>query len=547
MSSRSFRDVRSLAEFVYRESEGNPFYAQEYLRWLIESGAAEIDPRRRISGLKSEILLESALPSGVRALIRARFGGLNEDARELLEVAAVIGRSFDLGLLCRAAGCREIEAFMTMKPLVSSGLIVETQQEKKYHFSHDKLRQALYEDIDDPVRRIMHLRVASALEEGECEPAELAHHYMRAVEWQPALDNLVRAARKAEGSHAWETALKDYGRALEIVEKLPGSEEKKFDLLAARDGLLEHLDRREERAAAVQEMLELANDRGDLERIAEVHIRRIGILMVTDPEEAAESGRAAVDIFREMDNIAGEARAHRELGYARWVSRDYAGALEANLQALWIHRNLGYRRAEAGDASNIAQVYRGTGDYDNALRWAEEAVRIDHELGSRLAEGFKMNTVANIHRERGDLEAALSLHLKSLSMCTYLGIKNLTATQHLNCGRLYLSLAATERALHHFRSAARFGGEVGYTRDEGYALMGTGVCLERGEDPSRAEEAYRRSVGLMEKAYEDSGSQEDLPEERKRCRFLGPCFTTRSTDGPRHSAPMRTPPRHTAG
>lgn len=521
MSSGSFGDLTSLAQFVHRESEGNPFYALEYLRWLIESGAVEIDPRRRISGLKSEVLLESALPSGVRSLIRARFGGLNEDARELLEVAAVIGRSFDLGLLCGAAGRGEAEAFTTIKPLMGSGMIVETPQERKYQFSHDKLRQALYEDIDSPRRRTMHLRAARTLEGEGGEPAELAHHYMRAEDWRRALDNLVRAARKAEEGHAWETALNDYGRALEVVDKLPGSEETKFDLLAAREGLIEHLDRREERAAAVQVLFELANSLGDRARIAEVHIRRIGILMVTDPEGAAESGRAAVDIFRELDNMAGEARAHRELGYARWVNRDYAGALEANLRALWIHRNLGYRGAEAGDASNIAQVYRGTGDYDSALRWAEEAVRIDHELGDELGESFKMNTVANIHRERGNLEAALSLHLKSVSVLTDLGIKNLRATQHLNCGRLYLSLVAPEEALQHFRSAARLGRETGYTRDEGYALMGAGVCLEHGGDPSGAAETYRRAVGLMERACEDSGLPEDLSGKAEALSLMG--------------------------
>ena len=64
-----------LADFLHRESEGNPFYAVEYLRWLIESGAVRIDSRRRISAMESEALEESTLPTGVRALIRARFGG----------------------------------------------------------------------------------------------------------------------------------------------------------------------------------------------------------------------------------------------------------------------------------------------------------------------------------------------------------------------------------------------------------------------------------------------------------------------------------------
>ncbi|MBX6763896.1 MAG: tetratricopeptide repeat protein [Rubrobacteraceae bacterium] len=522
MSCRTFDELPLLARFLYQETEGNPFYAVEYLRWLIESGAVEVDPRRRISGLKREVLREGALPSGVRALIQARFGGLSEKTRNLLGAAAVIGRSFDAGLLCRVVDREETEVFDAMEPLIGSGLIVGASQETKYYFSHDKLRQALYEGTGGPRLRQLHLRVAAVLEEEGGEPAELAHHYIRAEAWRPALENLTRAARQAEEGHAWETALKDYDRALEIVERLPGSEEERFRLLSSRESLLEHLDRREERAATVEEMFELARRLGDPGNLAEVCIRRIGVLMsVPDPAGAEESGREALAIFQELKDRVGEARAHRELGYVRWVNRDYAGALEANLQALWIHRGLEYRQAESGDASNIAQVYRRMGDYDSALRWTEEAIRIDRELGDELSESFKMNTMANIYRERGDLETALSLHLKSLSMCTRLGIKNLEATQHINCGRLYLSLQAPEEALEHFRAAARLSEETGYARDGGYSLMGIGVCLEHGGDAPGAAETYRRAAGLLEKACEDSGLPEDLSGKAEALSLLG--------------------------
>ncbi|WP_047864865.1 ATP-binding protein [Rubrobacter aplysinae] len=519
MSRKSFGDLQPLAEFVYRESEGNPFYAVEYLRWLIESGAVEIDDRRRISGLKGEVLQESALPSGVRSLIQARFGGLNEEARELLEVVAVVGRGCDLGLLCRVVGRGEFEIFDTIKPLIGSGMVVESFQ--SYQFSHDKLRQALYGATDEPVRRMLHLRVARALEEEDGEPAELAHHYVQAEEWRPALDSLVRAARKAAGSHTWETAVRDYDRALEITEKVPGSGETRFELLAAREVLIEHLDRWEERTAAVQELFELANHLGDRDKIAEAHIRRIGILMVTNPEAAAESGRAAVEIFRELGDMAGEARAHRELGYARWRNQDHAGALEANLQALWIHRSLGYRQAESGDANNITQVYRKMGDYESALRWAEEALQLDRELGDKLGESFKINQVANIHRERGDLQASLALHHKGLALLEKSGVKNLHFTGHLNCGNIYLSLESPEEALGHFRAAARLSQDTGYTRDEGYALIGVGVCLEREGDASGAAETYRQAAGLLQRACEGSGLAEDLSGKAEALFLLG--------------------------
>lgn len=522
MSSRCFGELSLLADFLYRESEGNPFYVVEYLRWLIESGTVRIDSRRRILSLKSETFEESALPTGVRALIRARFGALGDQARDILEMAAVIGRSFDLSLLSRATAYGKAEALRIIEPLMSSGLIVETEATKTYYFSHDKLRQTLYEDISGSLRSALHLRVVRALEKDGGEPAELAHHYLQAREWWPALENLTRAARKAEENYAWETASKTYARALEIVGKLPDSEETRFELLSSQERFLERMDHREGRVAAVQEMFEIANRLGDRTRIAEAHIRRIGVLMIlSDPTGAAEAGREAVAIFRELEDRAGEARAHRELGYVSLVNGDYAGALEATLQALWIHRELGYRRAEAGDAGNIAHVYRGMGDYESATRWNEEALRIDRELGDKLGEAFRVNSMAQIQREQGNLEAALSLHLKSLPKLAEAGAKNFSATQHNNCGWLCLSLGRPKAALEHFRSAARFGRETEYTRDEGYSLMGAGVALEQIRDPAGAVDSYRRAIELLRTAYEESEAPGELSGKADALALLG--------------------------
>ena len=510
MSSRAFGELSSLADLLQKESEGNPFYAVEYLRWLIEAGAVELDSRRRLCGLKSEALREIALPSGVRSLVKARFGSMDNETRDLLELAAVVGRTFDLDLLCKTAACGEARALGIVEPLLSSGLIVGVLG-NTYEFSHDKLRQTLYEDIKDHRRRELHLRVAGSLKEASGEPAELAHHYLRAHEWQPALENLVRAARKAQESYAWETSLKNYAQALEIVDKLPNSGEDRFELLAARERLLEHMDCWEERAQVVQEMFELANRLEDRARMAEVHVRRIGVLAaLSDFIGAEEAGRAAVEIFRELEDEAGEARAHREIGYVFWTNGDAAASLGANFRALQLNRKIGDRRSEAGVMGNIAEVYRGMGDYEGALRWAGEAVRIYRELGEKLGEAMRLATVATIHRERGDLNAALRLVLETLRLYTELGAKNLLVAQHSACGTLYLGLGDPRKALENFQSAARYSREIGYTRDEGYSLMSMGASLEQLGDHTGAADAYRRAVELLGTAYEASGSPKEL-------------------------------------
>lgn len=138
----------------------------------------------------------------------------------------------------------------------------------------------------------------------------------------------MRAARQTEESYAQESALADYARALEVVERVPEPEETGFGLQAAREHLLEHLVRREEPAKRL----------GEKPRLAEVHIRRTGVLMTEpDPEGAGRSG--GVELIREPGDSAGEARAHRKPGYARWKAHDYAGALESN-QAVAHRRSL---------------------------------------------------------------------------------------------------------------------------------------------------------------------------------------------------------------
>jgi DNA-binding SARP family transcriptional activator len=533
MSSTAFDELPSLADFLHRESEGNAFYAVEYLRWLIESGIVRIDARRRISGLESGLLREGILPSGVRSLLEAWLDEVGEEAKGMLEMAAVVGRSFDLGLLGRATARGEAETFALLRPLMATGLVVEAP-EQAYYFSHDKLRQTLYERIEGPRRRELHLRAAKALEEDN-EPAELAHHYLRAGVWPKALEYLVLSARKAEQSYAWDSALKTYARALEVLGNLADLEETRFTLLGAREELLERMDRREERGESVREMLALAKRSGDRARIAEVHVRRTGALAaLSDSEGAEEAGRAAVAIFKELADKSGEARAYREVSYVRWMRRDYAGALEADYEALRLHRELGDRSGEAGDAWTIAQVYRGMEDPDKALEWLEEAARIYGELGDEFGDSMRVEVMRSIHRERGDLKTALSFGLEALRENEELGARDLNVAQHSECGALYLQLGDPREALVHFRTAADLAREMGYTRHEGHAMASSAISLERLADPAGATEAYRRAVELLEIAHEESAVEEDLRAKANTLALLGRLLH-RSLDKPREA------------
>ena len=390
-------------------------------------------------------------------MIQSRLSNIDEESRHLLQLAAVIGRAFDLDFLRCAADRGQAGIFRTLEPLIASGLIVETPAEE-YYFSHDKFRQSLYDGLSGLRRRALHLRVAQALEENGEKPLELAHHYLQARAWRPALENLVQAAQSAVEEYAWETALRSYARALDVVEKLPGSgDEKRFELLVARDGVLERMGRREERAAALQEMFDLARHLGDCYRIAEAHMRRMRALAtLPNLTGAAQSGRAAITLFRELEDKSGEARAHREMGYVSWMNRDHASALEANFRAWELHRETGDRLGEAGDAGNVAQVYRSMGDQEEALRWIEEATQVYAGLGDETDEILRIDTMAYLHRHGAEITGMIPLSLKSLQVLTDFGVEDFFFSQQHSRGTLYLDIGAPEEAVEQFRTAAYF-------------------------------------------------------------------------------------------
>jgi tetratricopeptide (TPR) repeat protein len=271
------------------------------------------------------------------------------------------------------------------------------------------------------------------------------------------LENLVRAAQGAEEEYAWEAALSNYSRALDVAEKLPDSGGERFELLAARDNVLERMGRWKERIATIREMFELARQLADSARMAEAHMRRLETLAaLPDSHGAAESGKAAVVLFREIGDKAGEARAHRELGYVAWINRDYEGAVEANLRALELHRETGDRAGEAGDTGNLAQVYRSMGNEEEALRWTEEAGRIYAALGDEDDEIMRIDTLAAIHRHGAQTTATIPLSLESLRIIAGFGVEDFFVTQPNSRGTLYLDIGAPEEALEHFRAAAYF-------------------------------------------------------------------------------------------
>ena len=203
---------------VYLETEGNPLFVVE----MVRAGIAGIAPT--INGVPDQLapgMSIPVLPAGVQAVLTQRLQQVAPLARDLLGVAAVIGRSFTFDVLSRAA---QLDDDILVRGLdeLWQRRIVREQGADAYDFTHDKLRAVAYASLSPARRRLLHGRVAAAIETA-CAPnldpvsGQIAAHYERAGMLKQAVEYERRAAEVAHRRYANLDAIEHYRRAIKML------------------------------------------------------------------------------------------------------------------------------------------------------------------------------------------------------------------------------------------------------------------------------------------------------------------------------------------
>lgn len=196
----------ALAERVHHRSEGNPFFAEELLRGLVEGDALTL--RAGSWGLGSDPV-EAPLPESVVDAVLARTARVRESWPEAVDYAAVMGTQVDLRALERLAGGTAVDA------LLAEGLLHEVD-ERFAAFRHGLVREALLHVASWSLRRRLHREVAEVLESAGAPPALVAEHWAGAQQPQRARSLLLQALEQHCAAHALRDAAAAAGRALEL-------------------------------------------------------------------------------------------------------------------------------------------------------------------------------------------------------------------------------------------------------------------------------------------------------------------------------------------
>lgn len=203
------------AEWLQRNSEGIPFVLHELIRHLENAQILRAHGKIDLSALSATPLV----PRSVYLLIESRIGQLSDPARRFLDAAVAAGREFDLDLVARAAALSDETAWQAVTELQDAGLILP-QSGLLYRFDHSLTMEVAYQMIGEPRHRIMHRRIAEALEVsvgrsriGEMA-AEIATHFMEGNVFQRAAPYAYLAGMQAARLAAWHEAIDFYEQAL---------------------------------------------------------------------------------------------------------------------------------------------------------------------------------------------------------------------------------------------------------------------------------------------------------------------------------------------
>jgi DNA-binding SARP family transcriptional activator len=234
LAARAQHDLNPAAlafvEVLKQETEGNPFFIEELVRHLTEAGVVYRDEGRWTSNLSIE---EVGIPEGIRDVVGRRIGHLPEESRELLTLAAVMGKEFRADALESISDLAEDALLEALDRAKDSGLIRELPGEiGRYSFGHSLVRDFLYHGLSTLRRARLHRKVGEALERiyGARQSqylSELSHHFLEAADGEHArrtLSYTVGAGDYALSQLAYEEAAKHYERALEVLEGMPDAE-----------------------------------------------------------------------------------------------------------------------------------------------------------------------------------------------------------------------------------------------------------------------------------------------------------------------------------
>jgi transcriptional regulator with AAA-type ATPase domain/tetratricopeptide (TPR) repeat protein len=493
---------RAVQTLILDKAEGNPFFLEELVRALVESGALRREGEMPSLAIGADRIV---VPDTVQDVLAARLERLEAPARTLVQTAAVIGREFTRRLLDRVLDTpRPTEQLLG--ELKALDLIRDKSRfpETVYVFKHALVQEVAYTTLAADRRRSLHGRIGRVLEELHAErlaehAGTLAHHVSRAEDWPRALAFLLRAAELAAAAFATRQALVLYDEALEASRRQPSG----VDVAAA-------MSIHEAKAALYIVVSEFARSRAEAERLRELAGQagdraREGAALAAiawaatwhrDLDGAVAHARRAIEVAAPVRAETALARAHFTIGFVRGVTgglEEAKAEIDKSLVTSRSARDLVYQSLSLSTAGlmkswegefveaarlqdeglAIAREHglllpllfsrflhgltlTGQGAYAGALATFEEGLALAEKVGDEAIHHRLLNCLGWVHMELGQLARARDLNQRSAEVGRRRNDPGTLPNAELNLGDIFLAEGDLAQAADLFESVQAF-------------------------------------------------------------------------------------------
>ena len=426
----------ALKQLLTRQGQGNPFFLEECVRVLRDTGVVAGPPGAHTL---TESVVELKVPDSVHAVIAARIDLLPTPDRLLLLHAAILGLSFDVNVLRDLAGVMRNQLFLQLEQLHLAGFLQRTRlmPNMEYSFRHALIHEVAYNTVLRRQRIALHRRALAAIRRRPRDRiqgrTELLAHHAHAADAAPAAFVYGRAAgleaqdkSKNQEAQAYLTnALAGLGKCPDTLRNRRAAVDLRLDLARSLYALGEHevahvhLQGARGRAVAL-------GDQGRLGKVLSsttLHYWIRGRLT-----QAIDSERAAISMARIHSDRVQEMSSKARLGLIMTDRGEYRAAIRllTDASTFLTDDGLQQRYGQLGSVStgvfaSLAVCYAELGRFRDAMRVGDRAT----ELAESHGHGFS-RVYANLHvgtalLRQGEFQRAVPLLERGLSFCRDIG------------------------------------------------------------------------------------------------------------------------------
>ncbi|PYJ79316.1 MAG: hypothetical protein DME69_05220 [Verrucomicrobia bacterium] len=529
------RELAPLKELLIKRTDGNPFFAEESVRSLVETGFLTGTKGAYRPGLKIDSI---SIPSRVQNVVADRIDRLHIEKKHLLQTAAVIGAIVPFRLLRAVAGLSEDELYDHLSALQAAEFLYETNlfPEVEYSFKHALTTEVAYGALLHDRRILLHARVVKALEEitentSHDHLDKLAHHAYHGELWNKAIIYLKEAGAKAVSRSSFRNAVLCFEQALEALRQLPETRDTlrhAVDLrIEIRNALfilgdfeqgLRYLE--EAQAAAVA-----LNDHGRVGKL--LNLMTAHWQIQGNSEQAITCANQALNHTKAPEHLDLHIVAHYFLGVAHHNVGQYDQAIGVLERALSL---IGDRKYEMfGMPVIVSVVCRAwlvrclaqMGKFSEAVPGGDEAIQTALESNHPYSIVYAYYGVGVLFLIKGDFDKAIAVLERGLKVCQDAEIPvhrplidSCLGSAYASIGRVDGALRLLDRAVEDTAWMRRMGGQA-----LRMALVSEAYMLAGRTDSAEA---------LARRGLELSGKSKDKGSRAWLLRILGDLTARRS-------------------